>query len=120
MNNFDAYVVTRNNKAPKGFVFAVKSTDNITYFESTSDYLHTFSVPEKEGDNWLEKILLARVRLSSPVSASITHSSDSLILYIRSVTFSSVALTQVALVLRYLELALESVGHNLSWTSVGQ
>ncbi|KAJ3552976.1 hypothetical protein NM688_g3871 [Phlebia brevispora] len=60
MNNFDAYVVTRVTKAPKGYVFAVKSTDNITYFESTDDYLHMFSVSEKEGENWLEKILLAR------------------------------------------------------------
>ena len=62
MNNFDAYVVTRANKAPKGFVFAVKSTDNISFFESTSDYIHMFSAPEKDGDHWLEKILLARVR----------------------------------------------------------
>lgn len=62
MDNFDAYVVTRVGKAPKGFVFAVKSTDNISFFENTSDYLHLFSVSEKEGENWFEKILLARVR----------------------------------------------------------
>lgn len=62
MNNFDAYVVIRNPKAPKGFVFAVKSTDNISYFESTTDYIHMFSVPEKDGVHWLESILLARVR----------------------------------------------------------
>ncbi|THH00196.1 hypothetical protein EW026_g2298 [Hermanssonia centrifuga] len=60
LNNFDAYVVTRVSKAPKGFVFAVKSTDNISYFESTADYIHMFTCSEKEGENWLEKILLAR------------------------------------------------------------
>ncbi len=63
LNNFDAYVVTRVSKAPKGFVFAVKSTDNISYFESTADYIHMFTCSEKEGENWLEKILLARVSL---------------------------------------------------------
>ena len=61
VNNFDAYALTRPAKAPKGYVFAVKSTDNISYFESTSDYIHTFSVPEKDGEQWLESILLARV-----------------------------------------------------------
>ena len=74
MNNFDAYVVTRVGKAPKGFVFAVKSTDNISFFESTSDYIHTFSVPEREGENWLEKILLARVCIfaSSSIACLLT------------------------------------------------
>ena len=61
LNNFDAYVVTRVSKAPKPFVFAVKSTDNLAYFESASDYVHVFSCGEPEGQNWLEKILLARV-----------------------------------------------------------
>lgn len=61
LNNFDAYIVTRINKAPKPYVFAVKSTDNISFFESTSDYVHVFSCDTKEGDNWVEKILLARV-----------------------------------------------------------
>lgn len=37
LNNFDAYIVTRVSKAPKPYVFAVKSTDNISFFESTSD-----------------------------------------------------------------------------------
>lgn len=61
LNNFDAYIVTRVSKAPKPFVFAVKSTDNLSYFESTADYVHVFSCGEHEGQNWLEKILLARV-----------------------------------------------------------
>ena len=61
LSNFDAYIVTRVSKAPKTYVFAVKSTDNISFFESTSDYVHVFSCDQKEGENWLEKILLARV-----------------------------------------------------------
>ncbi|GJE99833.1 PH domain-containing protein [Phanerochaete sordida] len=60
LNNFDAYVVTRVSKAPKSYIFAVKSTDNISFFESTSDYVHIFSCDQKEGENWVEKILIAR------------------------------------------------------------
>ncbi|THH31244.1 hypothetical protein EUX98_g2953 [Antrodiella citrinella] len=60
LHNFDAYTVTRVQKAPKGYVFAIKSTDNLSFFEDTSDYMHLFSCGEKEGANWLEKILLAR------------------------------------------------------------
>ncbi|KAI1794947.1 hypothetical protein LXA43DRAFT_95018 [Ganoderma leucocontextum] len=60
LNNFDAYYVTRVHKAPKPYVFSVKSTDSLTYFEDTSDYVHVFSCGESEGKNWLEKILLAR------------------------------------------------------------
>ncbi|KAI0667755.1 hypothetical protein C8Q78DRAFT_981379 [Trametes maxima] len=60
LNNFDAYYVTRVHKAPKPYVFSVKSTDNLTFFESTADYVHVFSCGEGEGKNWLEKILLAR------------------------------------------------------------
>lgn len=62
LNNFDGYYVTRPHKAPKPYVFAVKSTDSLTFFENTSDYVHLFSCTEGEGKNWLEKILLARVR----------------------------------------------------------
>ena len=61
LHNFDVYTVTRPNKAPKGFVFAIKSTDNLSFFEDTSDYMHLFSCGEKEGLSWMEKILLARV-----------------------------------------------------------
>ncbi|KAI0357508.1 hypothetical protein OH77DRAFT_1450975 [Trametes cingulata] len=60
LNNFDAYYVTRVHKAPKPYVFSVKSTDSLSFFESTSDYVHVFSCGEGEGKNWLEKILLAR------------------------------------------------------------
>ena len=34
LSNFDAYVVTRIQKAPKPFTFAVKSTDPMTLFEA--------------------------------------------------------------------------------------
>ena len=66
LNNFDAYYVTRVHKAPKPYVFSVKSTDSLSYFENTSDYVHVFSCGESEGKNWLEKILLARVRPPVP------------------------------------------------------
>ncbi|KAF7302446.1 PH domain-containing protein [Mycena chlorophos] len=60
LSNFDAYHVTRLHKAPKPFVFAVKSTDNLSFFENTADYLHIFSCNQKDGEKWMEKILLAR------------------------------------------------------------
>ncbi|TFK52249.1 hypothetical protein OE88DRAFT_1794829 [Heliocybe sulcata] len=60
LSNFDAYHVRRLHKAPKPYTFAVKSTDNLSFFENTADYVHIFSVPEKEGQMWMEKILLAR------------------------------------------------------------
>ena len=62
LSNFDAYRVTRNHRAPKPFAFAVKSTDNLSFFENTADYLHSFACSEKEGKIWMEKILVARVR----------------------------------------------------------
>ncbi|KAG5636494.1 hypothetical protein H0H81_007828 [Sphagnurus paluster] len=60
LSNFDAYFITRVNKAPRPFSFAIKSTDNLSFFENTADYLHVFSCGEKEGNAWIEKILLAR------------------------------------------------------------
>lgn len=60
LSNFDVYQVTRLHKAPKSFVFAVKSTDNLTFFENAADYVHVFSCVDSEGQKWLEKILLAR------------------------------------------------------------
>lgn len=61
LSNFDAYQVTRANKTPKPFSFAVKSTDNLSFFENTADYVHTFSCSEKDGNIWMEKILVAHV-----------------------------------------------------------
>ncbi|KAG2009776.1 hypothetical protein CC2G_012667 [Coprinopsis cinerea AmutBmut pab1-1] len=60
LSNFDAYHITRSHKAPKPFAFAVKSTDNFSYFENAADYLHTFACNEKDGRIWMEKILIAR------------------------------------------------------------
>ncbi|TDL23238.1 hypothetical protein BD410DRAFT_814591 [Rickenella mellea] len=57
---FDAYQVTRIHRAPKPFVFAVKSTEPISLFENTSDYVHVFSCSEEHGQLWLESIMLAR------------------------------------------------------------
>jgi len=58
--NFDAYTVTRAHKHPKPYVFAVKSTDNLSFFENKADYVHIFCCSEKDGRTWLESILLAR------------------------------------------------------------
>ncbi|OCB88911.1 hypothetical protein A7U60_g3866 [Sanghuangporus baumii] len=60
LSAFDAYVITRIHKAPRGFTFAVKSTDPITLFENKADYLRVFSVPEETGIAWLEAIWRAR------------------------------------------------------------
>ncbi|KAG6813588.1 hypothetical protein H0H92_009632 [Tricholoma furcatifolium] len=60
LSNFDAYFITRLHKAPREFSFALKSTDNLSFFENTADYLHIFSCSEKEGRAWVERILLAR------------------------------------------------------------
>ncbi|KAG5646519.1 hypothetical protein DXG03_003286 [Asterophora parasitica] len=60
LSNFDAYFITRLHKAPQPFSFAIKSTDNLSFFENTADYLHIFSCGAKEGNAWMENILLAR------------------------------------------------------------
>ncbi|KAH7914300.1 hypothetical protein BJ138DRAFT_1000551 [Hygrophoropsis aurantiaca] len=60
LSNFDVYYVTRKHKSPKPFVFAVKSTDNLTLFEDASDYLHVFSCNQKDGEKWMDAILVAR------------------------------------------------------------
>lgn len=60
LSNFDAYFITRLHKSPRPFTFAVKSTDNLSFFENKADYLHVFSCGEKEGNIWMEKILVAR------------------------------------------------------------
>ena len=63
LTNFDVYSVTRVMKTPKPFVFSIKSTENLSLFENTADYLHTFCCKEKEGLEWMMNILLARVSL---------------------------------------------------------
>jgi len=82
--NFDAYVVTRIHKSPKPYVFAVKSTDNLSFFENSADYVHVFCCSEKDGRMWLENVLLARVsddscplktKLNLDFSSVLLHSS---------------------------------------------
>ena len=60
LSNFDAYIVTRAFKAPKPFTFALKSTDDLSFFEDKSDYMHLISCEEKTGQRWMERVLLAR------------------------------------------------------------
>ncbi|KAI6129793.1 hypothetical protein EDD16DRAFT_1471111 [Pisolithus croceorrhizus] len=60
MSNFDAYYVTRRHKSPKPFVFAIKSTDHLSLFENAADYLHVFSCNQRDGEQWMEAILVAR------------------------------------------------------------
>ncbi|TFY52096.1 hypothetical protein EVJ58_g10206 [Rhodofomes roseus] len=63
LNNFDAFYMIRPYKgaSSKGYSWAVKSTDSLTFFENTADYVHVFhSNTESEGKAWVEKILLAR------------------------------------------------------------
>ncbi|KZP01318.1 hypothetical protein CALVIDRAFT_132006 [Calocera viscosa TUFC12733] len=60
VNNHDFYMVTRIHKAPKAFIFAIKSTDNIVFYENPEESLHVFAVGQVEGERWMEQILLAR------------------------------------------------------------
>lgn len=60
VSNFDAYYVTRRHKSPKPFVFAIKSTDHLSLFENAADYLHVFSCNQRDGEKWMEAILVAR------------------------------------------------------------
>ncbi|KAF8551699.1 hypothetical protein OG21DRAFT_250269 [Imleria badia] len=60
LSNFDAYFVTRRHKSPKGFVFGIKSTDHLSLFENTADYLHVFSCNPKDGEKWMQAVLVAR------------------------------------------------------------
>ena len=61
LSAFDAYIVTRLQKTPKPYCFAVKSTDPITLFENKADYVHVFSCYDDVGSAWFESILQARV-----------------------------------------------------------
>jgi len=70
LSNFDVYHVSTLHKAPKPFVFAVKSADNLSLFENASDYVHFFSCGQKEGETWMQAILLARV---CTILLSISH-----------------------------------------------
>jgi hypothetical protein len=73
LSNFDAYYITRKHKSPKPFVFAIKSTDNISLFENVSDYVHIVSCNQKDGERWMEAILVARVSLYTQSIKPVTH-----------------------------------------------
>ncbi|KAG8904604.1 hypothetical protein FRB99_001476 [Tulasnella sp. 403] len=60
LSSFDAYLVKHSHKAPKSFVFALRSTENITMFENPLDWVHNFSCESDEGNTWFEKLLIAR------------------------------------------------------------
>ncbi|KAG8745861.1 hypothetical protein FRC10_006888 [Ceratobasidium sp. 414] len=62
VSNFDAYIVTHIQRAPKGFVFAAKSTESSGLFEKEEDSSRIFSCDRDMGEVWLNKILLARPR----------------------------------------------------------
>lgn len=42
-------------------MFAIKSTDHLSLFENAADYLHVFSCNPKDGEKWVQTILVARV-----------------------------------------------------------
>lgn len=73
LSNFDTYHFSRSYKSPKPFVFAIKSTDKLSFFENTQDYLHVISCAEKEGRVWMDKILLARVCCLPSSSGGLTN-----------------------------------------------
>ncbi|KAH8822200.1 hypothetical protein DL96DRAFT_1620442, partial [Flagelloscypha sp. PMI_526] len=66
LTSFEVYTPTSSTlsshkqKAPKPYVFALKSVDPVTYFEDKNDYMHTFCCKDEEGEAWVESILLAR------------------------------------------------------------
>lgn len=65
-------MVTRIHKSPKPYVFAVKSTDSLSFFENSADYVHVFCCSENDGRKWLESVLLARVSDDSPPDDKVT------------------------------------------------
>lgn len=63
-------------------MFAVKSTDHLSLFENATDYLHVFSCNPKDGEKWMQVILVARVSKSDVFQLSRNaHQSKSYVLY---------------------------------------
>lgn len=89
LSNFDAYYVTRPCKAPKPFVFAIKSTDNLALFENSADYLHVFACQAKDGEAWMQRILLARVSTPTrwPRCCALIVAPRSLMFFIKNVIY---------------------------------
>jgi hypothetical protein len=84
LSNFDAYYITRKHKSPKPFVFAIKSTDNISLFENVSDYVHILSCNQKDGERWMEAILVARVSLRTRFLEPVAHCCSSPMFFSRN------------------------------------
>ncbi|CAG8540494.1 13243_t:CDS:2 [Ambispora gerdemannii] len=62
ISNFDVYTLTRTmKKAPKPFVFALKSLDRVAMFENPEDYVHYLCADHKEKmKDWVLSIRNAR------------------------------------------------------------
>ncbi|KAF9262913.1 hypothetical protein L218DRAFT_866520 [Marasmius fiardii PR-910] len=61
LSNFDIYhVINPPSKVPKEYAFGMKSTDKMSLFEDTNDYMHLFSCRESEGEKWVQRIRIAR------------------------------------------------------------
>ncbi|KAF8606849.1 hypothetical protein BDV93DRAFT_395675, partial [Ceratobasidium sp. AG-I] len=75
LSNFDGYIVTHVQRAPKGFVFAAKSTESSGVFEKEEESSHIFSCDREIGEVWLQKILLARSYILQQERAVLPRSS---------------------------------------------
>ncbi|KAL0578169.1 hypothetical protein V5O48_003836 [Marasmius crinis-equi] len=61
LSNFDIYhFIHPPSKIPKEYAFAIKSTDKMSLFEDTNDYMHIFCCREGEGEKWMQRIRIAR------------------------------------------------------------
>ncbi|KAG7088122.1 hypothetical protein E1B28_012147 [Marasmius oreades] len=61
LSNFDVYHFTNPpSKIPKEYAFGLKSTDKMSLFEDTNDYMHLFCCREGEGEKWVQRIRIAR------------------------------------------------------------
>ncbi|KAK1216904.1 hypothetical protein PQX77_020480 [Marasmius sp. AFHP31] len=61
LSNFDIYhFIHPPSKTPKEYTFGIKSTDKMSLFEDTNDYMHIFCTREGEGEKWMQRIRIAR------------------------------------------------------------
>ncbi|KAJ8080300.1 hypothetical protein PM082_017132 [Marasmius tenuissimus] len=61
LSNFDIYhFIHPPSKTPKEYAFGIKSTDKMSLFEDTNDYMHIFCTREGEGEKWMQRIRIAR------------------------------------------------------------
>ncbi|CCO29135.1 hypothetical protein BN14_03139 [Rhizoctonia solani AG-1 IB] len=76
LSHFDGYIVTHVPRAPKPYVFAVKSIDISGVFEKEEDSSHIFSCDRNSGELWLARILLARVSILGFSVAVVSDDND--------------------------------------------